>query len=70
MIYQGEIVYYIIKYQLLLLERIQGGGLRVLKTPPRLRRRVSDPLRATIIYLLLKIVSVLNVTDELERNNS
>ena len=43
MIYQGEIIY-IIKYQLLLLERIQGGGgLRVLKTPPRLRRGVSDP---------------------------
>ena len=68
MIYQGELVYlvHMIKYQLLLLERIQGGS-QGLKTPPILRLRRGGLrllLRATIMYLLLKIVSVLNVTDE------
>ena len=63
MIYQGEIVY-IIKYQLLLLKRIQGGS-QGSEDPTKAPERGSQtPLRATIIYLLLKIVSVLNVTDE------
>ena len=64
MIYQGEIVY-VIKCQLVLSWNGSKGGLRGLKTPQRFRRGVSDPdLRATIIYLLLEIVNVLNVTDK------
>ncbi len=63
MVYQGEIVY-IIKYQLLLLERIQRGnqGSENPTNVPEIMCRT--PLRATTIDLLLKIVSVLNVTDE------
>ncbi len=64
MIYQVEIVY-IIKYQqLLLLERIQGGsqGSEDPTKAPEMRSQTT--LRATINYLLLEIVSVLNVTDE------
>ena len=53
-----------VKYQLLLLERIQGGSQDSEDPTKAPERGVLDPLRATIIYLLLKIVSVLNVTDE------
>ena len=64
MVYQGEIVYlvYITKYQPLLLEQIQGVS-------EGFGEEVSDPtIRATIMYLLLKIVSVLNVKDGISKS--
>ena len=52
------------KYQLLLLERIQGGSQGSEDSTKDRERRSQIPLRVTIIDLLLTIVSVLNVTDE------